>query len=122
MAYIEKDEALAIIENRQREICPNGRYSRNDLCGSDREAFDNWQEILDEIEAIQSADVAPVPHGRCDVCSGKTVLTQDADNGYSLEIDSEQQEASLWYGDNCLAVFHIDFCPVCGCCMDGGAE
>lgn len=74
------------------------------------------------LEIIPAADVATVQHGRCDVCSGKNVLTQDADNGYILEIDSEQQEASLWYGDNCLAVFHIDFCPVCGCCMDGGAE
>ena len=62
--YIYKDEAFAIIENKQREICPMGRYSRNAVYGSDREAFDNWQEILDEIEAIQPADVAPVRHGR----------------------------------------------------------
>ena len=62
--YIYKDEAFAIIENKQREICPMGRYSRAAVYGSDREAFDNWQEILDEIEAIPSADVAPVVHGR----------------------------------------------------------
>lgn len=70
------------------------------------------------MEIIPAANVAPVRHGRCDVCSGKAVLTQDADNGYSLEIDPEQQEASLWYGDNCLAVFHIDYCPNCGEKMD----
>ena len=62
--YIYKDEAFAIIENKQREICPMGRYSRAAVYCSDREAFDNWQEILDEIEAIPSADVAPVRHGR----------------------------------------------------------
>ena len=47
--YIYKDEAFAIIENKQREICPMGRYSRAAVYGSDRESFDNWQEILDEI-------------------------------------------------------------------------
>ena len=62
--YIYKDEAFAIIENKQREICPMGKYSRNAVYGSDREAFDNWQEILDKIEAIQPADVAPVRHGQ----------------------------------------------------------
>lgn len=62
--YIEKDEAVAIIENKQREICPMGLYSRHAVYGSDREAFDNWQEILDKIEAIQPADVASVRHGR----------------------------------------------------------
>ena len=68
--YIYKDEAFAIIENKQREICPMGRYSRAAVYGSDREAFDNWQEILDEIEAIPSADVAPVVHGRWErVCT-----------------------------------------------------
>ena len=74
--------------------------------------------VANAINSVPSADVAPVRRGRCDVCSGKAVLTQEADNGYSLEIDSEKQETSLWYGDNCLAVFHIDFCPNCGARMD----
>ena len=77
------------------------------------------QWYADKIKAIPSTDVSKVRNGRCDVCSGKSVLTQDADNGYSLEIDSEKQEESLWYGDNCLAVFHIDYCPNCGAKMDG---
>ena len=63
------------------------------------------------IKTTPAADVATVRHGRCPVCSGKTVLTQDCDNGYSLEIDAEQQEASVWYEDACLAVFSITYCP-----------
>ena len=99
--YIYKDEAFAIIENKQREICPMGRYSRNAVYGSDREAFDNWQEILDEIEAIQPADVAPVRHGRW---LPQVVLGQKA-----------------WDCSECktLGSPHWKWCPVCGAKMDG---
>ena len=72
-----------------------------------------WRD--DNGDAIE---ISRARHGRCDVCIGKAVLTQDAYNGYSLEIDAEQQEAAVWYGDECLAVFHIDFCPNCGAAMD----
>ena len=77
------------------------------------------KKIQEVINSVPSADVAPVRHGRCPVCSGNAVLTQDCDNGYSLEVDAEHQETSLWYGDECLAVFHIDYCPSCGAKMEG---
>lgn len=64
-------------------------------------------------------EVAPVWHGRCPVCSGQEVLAQDCDNGYSVEIDAESQEMTLWNGDTCLAAISIDFCPNCGARMDG---
>ena len=109
MAYIEKDEALAIIENRQRELCPMGRYSRNAVYGSDREAFDNWEEILDEIEAIPSADVAPVRHGRWIEPS-------------RLYYGAKQYECSLCCSDTFWNKHSITekypHCPNCGCMMD----
>ena len=109
MAYIEKDEALAIIENRQRELCPMGRYSRNAVYGSDREAFDNWQEILDEIEAIPSADVAPVRHGRWIEPS-------------RLYYGAKQYECSLCCSDTFWNKHSITVkyphCPNCGAKMD----
>lgn len=60
-----------------------------------------------------------VRHGRCPVCSGQEVLAQDCDNGYSVEIDAESQEMTLWNGDTCLAAISVDYCPVCGSRMDG---
>ena len=98
--YIEREAAIESIMSQP----PDAHYP-------------HW--YADKIKALPAANVAPVMHRRCDVCSGKAVLTQDTDNGYSLEIDSEQKEASLWYGDECLAAFHIDYCPNCGARMDG---
>ena len=108
--YIYKDEAFAIIENKQREICPMGRYSRAAVYGSDREAFDNWQEILDEIEAIPSADVAQVRHGRW------IELPR-------LYYGAKQYECSLCYSDTFWNKHSITekypHCPNCGAKMDG---
>lgn len=103
MAYIEKDEALAIIENKQKEICPMGRYSRNAVYGSDREAFDNWQEILDAIEAIPSADVAQVRHGEWEIVVGS--------NGNEYMVCT-----CCRVSQDLTGVF--TYCPNCGAKMD----
>lgn len=118
--YIEREAAIAIIEEKQKELCPVGRYGRGYVYGSDREKYDAWDEIIDALENIPSADVAPVVHGRCPICSGRKILTQDCDNGYSVEVDAEQGEMSIWEGDTCLTVISIDYCPNCGAKMDGG--
>ena len=108
--YIYKDEAFVIIENKQREICPMGRYSRAAVYGSDREAFDNWQEILDEIDAIKPSDVAPVRHGRWI-------------EPPRLYYGAKQYECSLCYSDTFWNKHSITekypHCPNCGAKMDG---
>lgn len=62
--YITKEKAVEIIEQRQKELCPVGRYGRNYVYGSYREKYDAWEEIIDEIENMDAADVAEVRHGR----------------------------------------------------------
>lgn len=105
--YIEREEALAIIEEKQKELCPVGRYGRSYVYGSDREKYDAWEEIVDALENIPAADVAPVVHGRWE---------QDADGD--------------WYCTNCGEVVAIcdsgrertyrkPYCPNCGVKMDG---
>ena len=61
---IKREAAIAIIEEKQKELCPVGRYGRSYVYGSDREKYDAWDEIIDALENIPSADVAPVVHGR----------------------------------------------------------
>lgn len=62
--YIEREAAIAIIEEKQKELCPVGRYGRGYVYGSDREKYDAWDEIIDALENIPSADVVPVVHAR----------------------------------------------------------
>lgn len=80
------------------------------------------KNIQDMIIGIPRADVAPVVHGRCPICSGRKILTQDCYNDYSVEVDAEKGEMSVWQGDACLTVISIDYCPNCGAKMDGGAD
>lgn len=64
--YIARDAAIAIIEEKQKELCPVGRYSRHYVYGTDRERFDAWQEIIDAFEGSKTADVEEVV--RCKDC------------------------------------------------------
>ena len=104
--YIEREAAIAVIEEKQKELCPVGMYSRHAVYGSDREKFDAWQEIIDRFENITAADVVPVRHGRwkphskveysvyhCSVCGGQALFA---------------------WGKQCKS----DYCPNCGSRMD----
>lgn len=65
--YIKLEDAIAIIEEKQKELCPVGRYGRGYVYGSDREKYDTWDEIIDALENIPAADVTPVV--RCKDCT-----------------------------------------------------
>jgi hypothetical protein len=49
---IDLDKAIEIIEEKQKELCPVGRYGRNYVYGSDREKYDAWEEIIDALENL----------------------------------------------------------------------
>ena len=98
--YIERDEAVAIIEEKQKEICPLGRWNRNAVYGTDRDRFDAWEEIIDQIKAIPAADVAPVRHGRWDESA-----------------DGDGVVCSVCGADFCAIIHETErfkFCPNCG--------
>ena len=95
--YIEREAAIAVIEEKQKELCPVGMYSRHAVYGSDREKFDAWEEIIEAIEAIPAADVRPVVRGtwvgiddfphedwECDHCGCVVGNTDDPWNYYHL--------------------------------------
>ena len=57
MTLVNKDAVILTIEKRQKSLCPVGCYSRHEVYGSDREKFDTWQEIIDEIEGLPFIEV-----------------------------------------------------------------
>ena len=103
--YIGREVAIAIIEEKQKELCPVGRYGRGYVYGSDREKYDAWDEIIDALENVPAADVAPVVHGRWRFCG--------ADRWNDCYECSQCGRA---------AMENSDYCPNCGAKMDGGDD
>lgn len=58
--YIKQEDAITIIEEKQKELCLVGRYGRGYVYGSDRDKYDAWDKIIDALENIPASDVAPV--------------------------------------------------------------
>lgn len=127
--YIERTEEVMLAMNAGARAIENTKryhgavYTKDVFSESPQEIpYLQAAKVLREASDAPAADVAPVTHGRCPICSGRKILTQDCDNGYSVEVDAEQGEMSIWQGDTCLTVISIDYCPNCGAKMDGGGS
>ena len=57
--YIKLEDAIVIIEEKQKELCPIGRYGKGYVYGSDRDKYDAWDEIIDALENIPAAGRGP---------------------------------------------------------------
>ena len=109
--YIDRDDAVAVIEEKQKELCPVGMFSRHAVYGTDREKFDAWEEIIEQIERIPAADVRPVRRGTW------TDAAIAADNLYGTHGMLYQIRG---YVCNCCHEFSLarfNFCPNCGADM-----
>ena len=103
--YIDRNEAVAIIEEKQKELCPVGMYGRHYVYGSDREKYDAWDEIINALEAIPAADARPVVHVTAEI-DGHHIRCPACEK-YWCNTDAE--------GDK----YPINFCPNCGADMRG---
>lgn len=121
--YFERKAAIAIIEEKQKELCPVGRYGRGYVYGSDREKYDAWDEIIDALENIPAADVAPVVHGRWIPSESDF---DDDDTLFDVEEWCDWQCSAcgedICYDDPMPALFLPKYCPNCGAKMDGGVD
>ena len=102
--YIKLENALAIIEEKQKELCPLGRYGRNYVYGSDRDKYDAWDVIIDALENIPSADVGPVVRAQWIEDGSGIIICPECKRGYNL------------------IAKYTHYCPHCGAKMDGGAD
>lgn len=58
---VPKDEVISLLEDKQRDLCPPGRFGRGYVYGSDREEFDRWQELIDAVERMETVGVVQFP-------------------------------------------------------------
>lgn len=78
---IDLDKAIEIIEEKQKELCPVGRYGRNYVYGSDREKYDDWEEIIDALENLPTLvppNEAEYREYTCPCCSHTWLEDRDA--------------------------------------------
>lgn len=73
MRAIDAEKAIEIIEAKQKELCPVGRYGRNYVYGTDRERYDAWEEIIDALENIPTL----TPPNEVLTCDGCYYLDRD---------------------------------------------
>lgn len=90
--YIKRDATLAVIQNLQKSLCPDGVWGRKWVDGADRERYDDLEEILDCIGSIPAVDVTPEQ-------------TTQFKDGECLRCG--------WFGDGVDTPFY-QFCPGCG--------
>lgn len=110
--FIKTEAAIAIIEEKQKELCPVGRYGRGYVYGSDREKYDAWDEIIDALENIPAADVAPVVHAR--FVETERPIRDGKSKVYGWECTACKRFTRSPFVDS------WEFCPNCGAKMDGG--
>lgn len=59
MPLVDLDGVVEIIEDKQKELCPIGRYGRNYVYGADREKYDELEELLDKIQSMNVLGAVP---------------------------------------------------------------
>lgn len=95
--YIDREAAISLIKQYGKDAIDGGRYSLDTV--------DDLVELANRIEAIPTADVAPVVHGRW------------------VPFHSEAA-GDIQYCSACEIGFDakMDYCPHCGAKMDGGEK
>lgn len=116
--YIKLEDAIAIIEEKQKELCPVGRYGRGYVYGSDRDKYDAWDEIIDTLENISSDNVSPVVrckdykwHEPCtDYGLDKTTGRYDHSKIIKMSYGECHGQDFIFTEDGCIRVGEDDFC------------
>lgn len=97
--YIERDSVLDLIGEYQKSLCPLGLWGRR--FSDDKNAYDEWQVVLDEIDSIPAADVALVVHGR-----------------WRLVCELGFNDCYICSECGKIAMNDSNYCPNCGAKMD----
>ena len=95
---------------------PVGMFGRHAVYGSDRDKFDDFQFIIDELETIPAVDAAPVIHAHW-IEYYTDIMCSHCHATYKDEIVGMYQDGV----DHCRYV-GLEHCPHCGSIMCGDDE
>lgn len=113
--YIERELALRIIIQKQKELCPLGTYGKKYVDGYDREKFDDWQEIIDGIESVPAADVAEMKHGKWLNFYNDFSAAECSECADMFEVSPDEEPKKEFF-EAFKEFYH--YCPNCGAKMD----
>lgn len=100
--YIPREAVLELLAEKQKAICPAGRYGRGYVYGRDRDEYDAVEADIDAIENIPAADVMPIRHAKwlkATVRGNTTIVCSDC-------------------GCDTGTMYQYHLCPNCGAFMD----
>lgn len=100
--YIPREAVLELLAEKQKAICPAGRYGRGYVYGRDRDEYDAIETDIDAINNIPASDVAPIIHSKWVV---RTV------HGFATPVCQE-------CGRDNGTFYQYAHCPICGAKMD----
>lgn len=95
---IDLDKAIEIIEEKQKELCPVGRYGRKYVYGSDREKYDAWEEIIDTLDALPT-----LPQPSNEALAGWVSVEErlpDKKQDVLMYFDSGNMAVGWWYDED----------------------
>lgn len=85
MQVISYDDVYELIESKQKALCPVGRYGRNAVYGIDREKYDAWEEILEDIASMDKYELP----------SEEELIADDVTTNYKIKICSFDDACKL---------------------------
>lgn len=107
MRLITTENVIAIIEEKQKALCPvDGRQY---VYGDDRIRLDAWDEILGVIDNIPTVEAEPVRHGKW---LKRKTNTNEPQETFICCSHCGYPVSYHWCGD-------YNYCPNCGAKMDG---
>lgn len=107
--YINRDAEISLIKQYGHDAIAGGRHSLDTV--------DDCIELANRIEALPTADGAPVLHGRWDNVPNTYMSVISKDGAYH----GNATTCSVCHEVNPNA-YKTNFCPNCGAKMDGGTE
>lgn len=116
--FIRREDAIEILTQKQRDICPMGRCGHGYVYGRDRDEYDAIEADIDAINNIPAADVSHVVHAQWEDVEVERV--EDMENPPDVIAAMFCPNCKRWHNEVYFygsPTENVHFCPFCGADM-----